>query len=733
LLEYYGLVYGIHPRVMLALLEAGSGLISNPRPTAEQLARPLSPAGPAGFVAQIEWGYRELLAGMQPSAAPPQVTFSDGTQRELSLNQSAEGVAVQQLLSLGRTQRDWSAAVTRFNEAFARYFDNRLPAMSSPQVNGRSTLRLAAPWPIGTRVQHLAYFDHEYPLVDSGGDGNSRMVDYLGRSNVQYNSHDGHDFTFPDAPFATPILAAAGGTAYARVDPIGRGLGVVILHPDGFETVYWHLGAFDAIFDGKIDTNTAVSVSAGTRLGTSGASGVGVNGTPHLHFEVRRREGGVLKQIDPFGWYGSTPDPCAAHPRCQTIGWLWNAGITGIPPFLQPRDTTPPIGTLHPQPAADVLLQVGFDGHPLQTIGSGTPPDGDFSYIAGRHGQAIRLDSGELRYAIDGTAVARAGTLAIWVQVPAGGAPAETQVVVSSSRQPWDAPYAQTLRLQRDREAGRPQWAFITVGPNGETQRLAVDDTLSAGWHLLTISWRQSDGVKRLSINGAAPATTGGAILPTQLADELWLGRRTAGAPAAALAADELTVLRGLVNAVRFAALYNGPPAVSLTPTLTTTDVLIDANAYDRGGGVTAVQIAVNGSFSPRMPFAESYRIGIPAREGPHTITARYIDAGENAVEVSRTVNFDAAPTGYFGYRADGGRTRVLVTAYDQHLPLQLQISEAADFADAAWQPFQSSFLLNRPPPSQLYLRLRDANGNISAVMYVTADAQRVLLPLPLP
>jgi murein DD-endopeptidase MepM/ murein hydrolase activator NlpD len=188
---------------------------------------------------------------------------------------------------------------------------------------------LHMPWPAGTNVFHLAYFDHVYPTVDSSADGNTMVMTYLGRQHVQYNTHDGHDYSFPDQLVGTPILAAAPGIAYARTQ---RGNGVVILHMNGYETVYWHLDRFDPRFSGLIDSSQGLWVDTGDVIGTSGATGF-VVGTPHLHFEVRYRG----HQVDPYGWYGPGPDPCAAYAGCLASTWLWHDSLRGQYDFTPPE------------------------------------------------------------------------------------------------------------------------------------------------------------------------------------------------------------------------------------------------------------------------------------------------------------------------------------------------------------------------------------------------------------
>ncbi|MBC8161262.1 MAG: M23 family metallopeptidase [Roseiflexaceae bacterium] len=319
--------YGVSPRITLALLEATSGLLSSAQVPDAALERPFGPAGPAGFAAQVDWAVRAVQSGYGPYTRPPTLLFTDGTTITLTLDQAPEGVAVQRFLARGRSQAAWWDATIRFGQAFQRYFDNLLPAERTPAPRAAEGF-LRRPWPEGTQVTHLAYFDHTYPTVDTGRRDNNVVVSFLGRSAAQYDGHDGHDYVFPQQPVGTLILAAAEGVAYARTH---RGFGVVIVHPGGYETVYWHLDKFSKRFVGRVDSDAGMPVKAGDVIGSSGASGF-TSGTPHLHFEVRHNG----KVVDPYGWYGPGADPCAAYALCEASRWLWHAELAGEFDFTPP-------------------------------------------------------------------------------------------------------------------------------------------------------------------------------------------------------------------------------------------------------------------------------------------------------------------------------------------------------------------------------------------------------------
>ena len=88
-----------------------------------------------------------------------------------------------------------------------------------------------------------------------------------------------------------PVIAAAGGrVGYVGDDLAGQGLTVLIVHRDGWRTVYGHLGS-TTVRDGD-------DVSPGQQIGTVGTTAG--DGRPSIHFETWRMRGDEPNAIDPL-------------------------------------------------------------------------------------------------------------------------------------------------------------------------------------------------------------------------------------------------------------------------------------------------------------------------------------------------------------------------------------------------------------------------------------------------
>ena len=93
------------------------------------------------------------------------------------------------------------------------------------------------------------------------------------------------------APAGQAVTAsAAGRVAYVGDDLVGQGLTVLIVHRDGWRTVYGHLGS-TTVRDGD-------DVRAGQQIGTVGQTAG--DGRPSIHFETRRMQGDEPVAIDPL-------------------------------------------------------------------------------------------------------------------------------------------------------------------------------------------------------------------------------------------------------------------------------------------------------------------------------------------------------------------------------------------------------------------------------------------------
>ncbi len=93
------------------------------------------------------------------------------------------------------------------------------------------------------------------------------------------------------ASAGAPVTAsAAGRVAYVGDALVGQGLTVLIVHRDGWRTVYGHLGSA-TVEDGA-------DVRAGQQIGTVGLTAG--DGRPSMHFETRRMQGDEPVAIDPL-------------------------------------------------------------------------------------------------------------------------------------------------------------------------------------------------------------------------------------------------------------------------------------------------------------------------------------------------------------------------------------------------------------------------------------------------
>ena len=86
------------------------------------------------------------------------------------------------------------------------------------------------------------------------------------------------------------VSSAAGQVGYVGDDLAGQGLTVLIVHPQGWRTVYGHLGS-TTVKDGD-------RVTSGQTIGTVGTSAG--DGRPSVHYEIWRMRGDEPVAVDPL-------------------------------------------------------------------------------------------------------------------------------------------------------------------------------------------------------------------------------------------------------------------------------------------------------------------------------------------------------------------------------------------------------------------------------------------------
>ncbi|MFN2462607.1 MAG: murein hydrolase activator EnvC [Candidatus Dormibacteria bacterium] len=86
--------------------------------------------------------------------------------------------------------------------------------------------------------------------------------------------HTGIDIA---APYGSEVTATDGGIAYTYAGSSGYGNHIIVVHANGYSSLYGHLASF-AVASGA-------QVAKGDRIGIEGSTGFSTG--PHLHFEIR--------------------------------------------------------------------------------------------------------------------------------------------------------------------------------------------------------------------------------------------------------------------------------------------------------------------------------------------------------------------------------------------------------------------------------------------------------------
>lgn len=312
-----GLLYGINPKVVLALLQWESGLVDDPTPTPSTLDWAMGYRNDQylGLEAQIDWAVRELFRATRDYPGARNLILSDGRTVAVPPGCNMGSYAVLRVAALTGDEVTLSRLQGSGPESFVRVYldlfgeDARLPWKEQPRLAGRPFLTQ----PYAGTFEVTALFDHHYPFLNEDG----HMVTHLGDEapTLPYDGHDGWDYAL-DA--GTPVLAAADGVvAWAGnsndgCSSIARG--VILDHGNHYQTIYWHLS--------RVDVSAGQTVARGDVLGLAGASGCADG--PHLHFGVHF----LGRETDPEGWCGAGPDPWAQHPAGMVSQALWTDRFT---------------------------------------------------------------------------------------------------------------------------------------------------------------------------------------------------------------------------------------------------------------------------------------------------------------------------------------------------------------------------------------------------------------------
>ncbi len=320
----YGFLYGVNPKVLLALLEFQGGLVDDPSPSPDALDWALGYRNDQarGLELQLDWAAREIYRSRRDYPLATAIFLADGSSVDLPPGTNLGSYAVLRLVGLGgdeyRLNLLQGTTEDSFVQTYRRLFgeDPRLSWGELPAL----TIRPFLIKPYHGDYEVTSLFDHAGPFLSPDG----VVVSHMGSeaNGLPGDGHNGWDYALD---FDVPVVAAAGGVvlwAGPSDDRCGSpALGVVLDHGNGFQTLYWHLS--------RVDVASGEQVSQGQVLGLAGATGCSYG--PHLHFEVHF----LGRAVDPEGWCGRGQDPWAGHPAGMVSYWLWADRFS---PCLWPGD-----------------------------------------------------------------------------------------------------------------------------------------------------------------------------------------------------------------------------------------------------------------------------------------------------------------------------------------------------------------------------------------------------------
>lgn len=339
--------YSVNPKVILALIELRSGLVSDPDPTADQLGWAVGYQGESGnrrgVQAQVRWAVKQILYARRDYPARAPLVYADDSELPPPDDMTLAEYALARVLAPTVSPGQVLPLLERFTETYARLFDDpRTPPVDWPPPAAPFLVR-----PTETVVPVTSFFDHGGPFLTRNAAVG--VTTYWGRTETDmafaYNGHDGWDYAA--APPDRAIAAAAGEVVFAgNADDGCNTRAVVIDHGNGYRTLYWHLYS--------VDVEIGQRVAAAERIGMIGNTGC--SSGPHLHFGVQY----LGRNTDPYGWCGPGDDPWRAHPAGAVSGWLW-------------ADRPSPCG---PPPPGAALVDTGSPGFVSDGAGWEPVPSG---------------------------------------------------------------------------------------------------------------------------------------------------------------------------------------------------------------------------------------------------------------------------------------------------------------------------------------------------------------------
>jgi len=306
IVERVALEYSVDPRLLLALLEFKSRLLSNPNPSDAEKTYALGAGTSAagfdrnGLYRQLSWAADQLNYGYYgwKERGWDKVEFADGTRVLFARSLNAGTVGVQYLLSQNTDYYVWQQQVSEsgFYQTYVAYFGDPFAGAVDPLVpDNLQQPVLTFPFPAG-QTWYFTGGPH-------GGWGTGSAW-----AAIDFAPPD--DLTTKDtACYVSDFFATA--AAPGVIARTSEGTVILDLDGDGDESTGWsilylHMASKDRIQAGAV-------VQVGDRIGRPSCEGGFSNGT-HMHF-ARRYNG---------EWIPVTCDACAPgreRPPLVLNGW----------------------------------------------------------------------------------------------------------------------------------------------------------------------------------------------------------------------------------------------------------------------------------------------------------------------------------------------------------------------------------------------------------------------------